>query len=50
MLLGLGDVRGYVGVLGWLKVRSPPVPNGVLYGPVSGNVILLYIRVSVVLC
>ena len=36
VLLGLGDVRGYVGVLGWLKIRAPPVPNGVLYGPVSG--------------
>ena len=39
VLLGLGDVRRYVGVLGWLKVWSPPVAYGVLYGPVSGGTI-----------
>ena len=36
MLLGLGDVRGDVGILGRLKVRPPPIPNRVLDGPLGG--------------
>ena len=36
VFLRLGDVGRYVGVLGRLEVRSPPVANSVLYGPVCG--------------
>jgi len=33
VLLGLRDVGGDVGVLGWLEVGTPPVPDGVLNLP-----------------
>ena len=39
VLLGLGDVRRDVGVLGWLEVWSPPVPDGVLDHPLGGRAV-----------